>query len=481
MLSENKLYENGLYINGEWIRDREKIPVKNPSNGDIVGEISKATTNDIKNAIDNSSEAFLHWKSLSAKKRGELILCYYDLIDSHRDELAQIMTVESGKTLTESYNEISYGIAYLSFYAAEGKRIYGSTIPANDVNKRAIVLKEPIGVCAAITPWNFPFAMVMRKVAPALAAGCSFIIKPSDQTPLTTLALGKLAEQAGLPAGVINILTGDSVLIGDALCSSDVVKKLTFTGSTEVGSILYKNCAPTIKKLSLELGGNSPFIVFKDADISNSVDGLINGKFRNSGQACVAPNRIFLEESIYDSFVEALTEKVKKIKVGDGFDPSSDIGPLINNKSKNKIKNLVTNAVANGAKLLCGGDIDPNLGGNFFMPTLLVDCNEHMDIFDEEIFGPVIAVYKFSTESEVISLSNKTKYGLASYFYTQNINRVFKVAEKLYFGIVGINTGLMNAENVPLGGLKMSGLGKEGSHYGMDDYISKKYLCIELN
>ena len=403
---------------------------------------------------------------------------WFGLLNEHADDLARIMTAEQGKPLAEAKGEVVYGASFIEWFAEEAKRIYGETIPATDANKRFLVIKQPVGVCAAITPWNFPIAMITRKVAPAIAAGCPVVIKPAEQTPLSALAVAELAQRAGMPPGVLNVITADganSIEVGKALCESDVVRHLSFTGSTEVGRILMKQCAPTIKKLSLELGGNAPFIVFDDADIDSAVEGAMASKYRNAGQTCVCANRLYVQDGVYDEFVRKLAEKTKTLKVGNGFEAGVTTGPLIDDAGIAKVEQHVADALAKGAKVLAGGK---KIGDRFFEPTVLANASSGMLCAREETFGPVAPVFRFKTEDEAIALANATEFGLASYFFSRDIGRIFRVGEALEYGMVGINTGLISTAEVPFGGFKQSGLGREGSHHGIDDYVEIKYLCL---
>jgi succinate-semialdehyde dehydrogenase/glutarate-semialdehyde dehydrogenase len=403
---------------------------------------------------------------------------WYRLQMLHADDLARIMTAEQGKPLAEAKGEVAYGASFVEWFAEEGRRIYGETIPSTDQNRRLLVLKQPIGVCAAITPWNFPIAMITRKVAPALAAGCTVVIKPAEQTPLSALALAELAHRAGMPPGVLNVLTADSqrsIEIGKLLCSSDTVRHLSFTGSTEVGRILAAQCAPTIKKISLELGGNAPFIVFDDADIDSAVEGAMISKYRNAGQTCVCANRFYVQESIYEKFVEKFAAKAKAIRVGNGFEPGVQQGPMIDEQALEKIELHVSDALSKGAKLVTGGQRE---GERAYQPTVLSHVTSEMRCAREETFGPVAPVFSFKTEEEAIALANNTEFGLASYFYSRDIGRIFRVGEALEYGMVGINTGLISTAEAPFGGVKQSGLGREGSHHGIEDYVEMKYLCL---
>ena len=429
-------------------------------------------------AIDAANAALPAWRSKPAKERAAIMMKWFHLLMANADDLARIMTAEQGKPLPEAKGEVGYGASFIEWFAEEAKRVYGETIPTTDNNKRFLVLKQAIGVCAAITPWNFPIAMITRKVAPAIAAGCTVVIKPAEQTPLSALAVAELAQRAGFPAGVINVVTADadrSIEVGKLLCDSDVVRHLSFTGSTEVGRILMKQCAPTIKKLALELGGNAPFIVFDDADIDSAVEGATVSKYRNAGQTCVCANRFYVQDGIYDRFVEKLAAKAQAIKVGNGFEAGVNQGPMIDGQAIAKVEAHVADALAKGAKLVVGGS---RIGDRFYTPTVLADVTPDMRCSREETFGPVAPVFRFKTEADAIALANNTEFGLASYFYSRDIGRIFRVAEALEYGMVGINTGLISTAEVPFGGVKQSGLGREGAHHGMDDYVEVKYLCL---
>ncbi|EDO27561.1 predicted protein, partial [Nematostella vectensis] len=415
------------------------------------------------------------------KERSIILRKWYDLILENIDDIAKIITLESGKPLLEARGEVLYAANYIEFFSEEAKRVYGDIIPSNNPGQKVLITKEPVGVCASITPWNFPIAMLVRKASSAIACGCTMIARPSGQTPLSALALGELALKAEIPDGVFNIIVGSSSLISNKLCDSDIIRKLSFTGSTAVGQDLYQKSAKTLKKLSLELGGNAPFIIFDDANLDKAVSGLINSKFRNAGQTCVCANRVFVDSKIYDQFIEKLIPVVQDLKVGNGLDSGVNIGPLINQAAIDHAKGLIDDAINQKAQLLYHLEEDRSLNGNFLNPVVLGNCNSNMRIFNEEIFAPVIAVYKFSTDEEVINLANKTRFGLASYFYSQNTSRVFNIADELQYGIVGINSGLISAENVPFGGVKHSGFGREGSFYGLDDYINIKYVCLDIN
>jgi succinate-semialdehyde dehydrogenase/glutarate-semialdehyde dehydrogenase len=415
---------------------------------------------------------------IAAKQRAAIMMKWFQLLQQHADDLARIMTAEQGKPLAEAKGEVAYGASFIEWFAEEARRIYGETIPATDPSKRYLVIKQAIGVCAAITPWNFPIAMITRKVAPALAAGCPVIIKPAEQTPLSALAVAELAQRAGMPAGVLNIVTADaarSIEVGKLLCESDVVRHLSFTGSTEVGRILMRQSAPTIKKLSLELGGNAPFIVFDDADIDSAVEGAMVSKYRNAGQTCVCANRLYVQDGVYDAFVQKLAERTRAIKVGNGFESGVTQGPLIDEQALAKVEQHVADATAKGAQVLTGGK---RIGTRFFEPTVLAGATSEMLCAREETFGPVAPVFRFRTEEEAVAMANDTEFGLASYFYSRDVGRIFRVGEALEYGMVGINTGLISTAEVPFGGVKQSGLGREGSHHGIDDYVEIKYLCL---
>ena len=468
------------FINGQWMpADSGKtFPVINPASGEILAEVADCGSAETQRAIEAAAAALPAWRAKTAHQRSRLLRQWHDLIIAKADELGCLMTNEQGKPLAEARGEVRYGASFIEWFAEEGKRAYGDIIPAQQANQRLLVMKEPVGVVAAITPWNFPIAMITRKVSPAIAAGCTIVIKPAEQTPLSALAMAELAHRAGIPKGVLNILTADaarSIDIGKLLCASPVVRKLSFTGSTPVGRILMQQSAPTIKKLSLELGGHAPFIVFDDADLDAAVEGAIQSKYRNAGQTCVCTNRFYVQEGIYDKFVTKLTEKAKTIKVGNGFEAGVSQGPLIEQQAVEKVQSHIKDAVAKGASLLAGGK---SLGGLFFEATVLSNATKDMLIAKEETFGPVAAVFKFKEEKEVVALANDTDFGLASYFYSRDIARVFRVAEALEYGMVGVNTGLISNEVAPFGGVKQSGLGREGSVYGIEEYLELKYICL---
>jgi succinate-semialdehyde dehydrogenase/glutarate-semialdehyde dehydrogenase len=477
-LADAKLLRTQALVNGEWVSGRSTFAVADPATGTKLADVANLGTDDAKTAIAAANKAWPAWRGKTAKERATIMMKWFALMHQHADDLARIMTAEQGKPLAEARGEVIYGASFVEWFAEEAKRVYGETIPTTDNNKRYLVIKQSIGVCAAITPWNFPIAMITRKVAPALAAGCPVVIKPAEQTPLSALACAELAQRAGMPAGVLNVLSADaanSIAIGKVLCESDVVRHLSFTGSTEVGRILMQQCAPTVKKLSLELGGNAPFIVFDDADLDSAIDGAMISKYRNAGQTCVCANRLYVQDGVYDAFVAKLAEKSKTIKVGSGFESGVTQGPLIDDQAIAKVEAHVADALSKGARVVVGGT---RIGERFYTPTVLADVTSQMLCSKEETFGPVAPVFRFKTEAEVIELANATEYGLASYFYSRDIGRIFRVAEALEYGMVGINTGLISTAEVPFGGVKQSGLGREGAHQGMDDYVEIKYLCL---
>ena len=480
-LFDSSLLKTQSLINGEWVSGKTQFAVTDPATGAHLADVACTGAAEAEAAIAAAAKAWPTWRAKTARERAAILLRWHQLMLKHADDLARILTAEQGKPLAEAKGEIAYGASFIDWFAEEGKRIYGETIPTTDPGKRYIVIKQPIGVCAAITPWNFPNAMITRKVAPALAAGCPVVIKPAEATPLSALALAELAQRAGMPAGVLNVLTADadsSVEIGKVLCESDLVRHLSFTGSTEVGRILMRQCAPTVKKLSLELGGNAPFIVFDDADLESAVEGALVSKYRNAGQTCVCANRIYVQAGVYDAFVEKFASKVGALKLGNGFEAGVVVGPMIEPSAVDKAEAHVQDAIALGARLLVGGQRATALGAQFFEPTLLADATSAMLCSREETFGPMAPVFKFQTEAEVIALANNTEFGLASYFYSRDIGRVFRVGEALEYGMVGINTGLISTAEVPFGGVKQSGFGREGGHQGIDDYVECKYLCL---
>ncbi|ODP96579.1 NAD-dependent succinate-semialdehyde dehydrogenase [Salinivibrio sp. SS2] len=480
-LQDMTLLKTQALINGQWkdARNQKTRPVTNPANGACLANIPNMGAEETRQAIDAADAALPEWRALTAKARAEVLYRWYELMLEHKDDLAAIMTAEQGKPLKEAAGEIQYAASFLQWFAEEAKRVYGATIPAEQAEKRISVIKQPIGVTAAITPWNFPAAMITRKAAAALAAGCTMVVKPASDTPLSALALGELALRAGVPAGVLSIVTGTAGPIADTLCSDDRVRKLSFTGSTEIGARLMEKCAPSIKKLSLELGGNAPFIVFDDADIDAAVEGAIAAKYRNAGQTCVCVNRIYVQSSIYDAFAEKFTKAVSQLRVGLGTDDKVDIGPLINLGAIDKVKAHLDDAKQHGGEILLGGDC-PELGENFTQPAVIKHATPAMRIAKEETFGPVAPLFAFNDEAEAIAMANDTEFGLASYFYARDISRVHRVAEALEYGMVGINTGLISTAVAPFGGVKQSGLGREGSQWGLDEYLEMKYLCLAL-
>ncbi len=480
-LADASLLKTDALIGGQWVAGNARFAVTDPATGLKLADVANLAPADAHDAIVAADKAWPAWRSRSAKERHGILMKWFQLLNQHADDLARIMTAEQGKPLAEARGEVVYGASFVEWFAEEGRRVYGETIPATDPGKRFLVVKQPIGVCAAITPWNFPIAMITRKVAPALAAGCTVIIKPAEATPLSALAVAELAQRAGMPAGVLNIVTADgagSVELGRVLCASDVVRHLSFTGSTEVGRILAAQCAPTVKKISLELGGNAPFIVFDDADIDSAVEGAMVSKYRNAGQTCVCANRLYVQAGVYDAFVSKLAAKSQTIKVGNGFEAGVSQGPLIDDDAVAKVESHVADAVAKGARVVVGGTRAPGLGERFYTPTVLADATAEMKCAKEETFGPVAPVFKFETEAEAITLANATEFGLASYFYSRDVGRIFRVAEALEYGMVGINTGLISTAEVPFGGVKQSGLGREGARQGIDDYVELKYLCL---
>lgn len=477
-LKDNTLLKKQCYINGQWIdsQNGETIEVTNPYQGELLAKIPLLHKKQVEEAITVADQAFRLWKDTSAMVRSALLRKWLDLVYENILDLATIMVLEQGKPLKEAIGEIKYAASYIEFYAEEAKRIYGDVLPAPFPNSRVFVIKQPVGVVGIITPWNFPAAMMVRKIAPALAAGCTCVIKPDEKTPLSAFAMIELAHRAGIPAGVLNIVTGIPSEIGKVFTASSLMKKISFTGSTRVGKILMRDSADNVKRLSLELGGNAPFIVFEDANIKDAVEGVMVAKFRNAGQTCVCANRIFVHESVFDEFTQLLKKEMDELSVGNGME-DVDIGPLINQDAMNKVLRLLEDAQAKGAKIDTGGK-QHQLGGTFFEPTIITDIRPTMEIFDEEIFGPIASIVKFKTEEEVITLANNTKFGLASYFYAQNMAKIWRVAEALEYGMVGINRGAISSAYVPFGGIKESGMGREGSKYGMDDYLNLKYVCM---
>lgn len=481
-LQSPELLVQRCLIGGRWTEadDGATLVVRNPASTAEIARIPACGAAETQRAIVAAEAALPAWRERTAKARAQVLMQWLQLIQQHTEDLAALITAEGGKPLAEARGEVAYGASFVEWFAEEGKRAYGETVPSPAADKRILVIKQPVGVCAAITPWNFPLAMITRKVAPALAAGCTVVVKPAEQTPLTALALARLAEQAGFPAGVFNVITGNPLAIGGALTASPVVKKLSFTGSTEVGRLLMAQSAPTLKKLSLELGGNAPFIVFDDADLDQAVAGAIAAKYRNSGQTCVCANRFLVQAGIYDAFAARLAEQVARLQVGDGSAPGTQQGPLIDADALTKVQAHVADALEHGARLLTGGRPHPR-GGNFFEPTVLANVTPAMRVAREETFGPVAPLFRFDTEAEAIQMANATEYGLAAYFYTRDVARAFRVGDALEYGMVGINTGLISNEVAPFGGIKQSGLGREGSRHGLDEYLELKYLCFDLN
>ena len=478
LLNDPTLLKTDALINGHWVKGASRFDVHDPATGKKLADVANLTAKDAEAALDAANAAWPAWRSKTGKERSILLRKWFDLLMANQEDLGRIMTAEQGKPFAEAKGEVAYGASFVEWFAEEAKRVNGETLPQFDNNRRLMVLKQPIGVCAAITPWNFPLAMITRKVAPALAAGCPVVIKPAELTPLTALAAAELAIRAGIPAGVVNILTADSdnsIAIGKVFCSSDIVRHISFTGSTEVGRILMAQSAPSIKKLALELGGNAPFIVFDDADIDSAVEGAMASKYRNAGQTCVCANRIYVQDAVYDEFVQKFSAKVKTLKVGNGFEDGVAQGPLIEDAAVEKVARHVQDAIAKGGKVMAGGH---KLEGQFFEPTVIADARADMLCAREETFGPFAPVFRFHKEQEAIDAANNTEFGLASYFYSRDIGRIYRVGEALEYGMVGINVGVIATEHVPFGGVKQSGLGREGSSHGMDEYLEMKYLCL---
>lgn len=479
-LKDDRLLRQHCYINGNWVDadSGETAPVTNPANGGVIGTVPNCGADETRQALEAAQNALVGWRALTAKERAQKMRAWYELIMANQEDLALIMTTEQGKPLTEARGEIAYAASFIEWFSEEAKRVYGDVIPQHQADKRIIVIKQPIGVCVAITPWNFPTAMITRKAGAALAAGCTMVVKPALETPYSALALCELAERAGIPAGVLNVVTGNSRAIGGEMTSSPIVRKLSFTGSTEIGRLLMEQCASTIKKVSLELGGNAPFIVFDDADLDAAVEGALASKYRNSGQTCVCVNRFLVHDSVYDEFARKLSAAVEKqLKVGNGLEDGVAQGPLINQAAVEKVEAHIADALSKGAKVATGGSRH-TLGGTFFQPTVLTDVAPAMAVAREETFGPLAPLFRFSSEAEAIEMANDTEFGLASYFYSRDLARVFRVAEALEYGMVGINAGIISNEIAPFGGVKSSGIGREGSKYGVDDYLEIKYLCI---
>lgn len=478
-LKDQQLFREQCYIDGQWqsADSGATLAVTNPATGETLGKIPRMGEAETRRAIEAANRAFPAWRAKTAQERSNLLRKWHDLLLLHQDDLALLMTAEQGKPLNESRGEIAYAASFIEWFAEEAKRIYGDVIPPHQADKRIVVLKEPIGVCAAITPWNFPAAMITRKAGPALAAGCTLVVKPATATPYSALALAELAARAGIPAGVFSVVTGSSAAIGSELTGNPLVRKLTFTGSTAVGKQLIAACAGTVKKVSMELGGNAPFIVFDDADLDAAVEGALVSKYRNTGQTCVCTNRFLVQDGVYDAFAEKLATAVRQMKVGDGLVGETQQGPLIDKAAVETVEEHIADALAKGARVITGGKRHP-LGGSFFEPTVLADATPDMLIAREETFGPVAPLFRFKTEAEAISMANDTEFGLASYFYSRDLARVWRVAEAVEYGIVGINTGLISTTVAPFGGVKESGTGREGSKYGIEDFLEIKYLCM---
>ena len=480
-LKDAHLFRQQAYIDGVWLDadSGQTIAVNNPASGEIIGSVPKMGRAETRRAIEAAERALPAWSALTAKERASKLRRWFELMMENQDDLGRLMTIEQGKPLSEAKGEIAYAASFLEWFAEEAKRIYGDTIPGHQPDKRIIVIKQPIGVTAAITPWNFPSAMITRKAGPALAAGCTMVLKPASQTPYSALALAALAEKAGIPPGVFSVVTGSAGEVGSELTGNPIVRKLTFTGSTEIGRQLMAECAQDIKKVSLELGGNAPFIVFDDADLDAAVEGALISKYRNNGQTCVCANRLYIQDGVYDAFVDKLIAAVAKLKIGNGLEHGTTTGPLIDAKAVAKVQEHIADALGKGAKLVAGGK-PHSLGGSFFEPTILVDVPNHAAVAKEETFGPLAPLFRFQDEAEVIAMANDTEFGLASYFYARDLGRVFRVAEALEYGMVGINTGVISTEVAPFGGVKASGLGREGSKYGIEDYLELKYLCLGI-
>jgi succinate-semialdehyde dehydrogenase/glutarate-semialdehyde dehydrogenase len=478
-LNDPKLFRQQCYIDGQWqdADDKATLTVVNPADGTVVGTVPKMGEAEARRAIETADAAWPAWRQKTAKERSAVLRRWFELMMQHQDDLAVLMTMEQGKPLAESKGEIAYGASFIEWFAEEAKRVYGDTIPAQFTDRRIVVIKQPIGVCAAVTPWNFPNAMITRKAGPALAAGCTMVIKPASQTPFSALALCELAERAGIPKGVLSVITGSAASIGKELTGNRLVRKFTFTGSTEIGKQLMAQCASTVKKVSLELGGNAPFIVFDDADLDAAVEGAIASKYRNAGQTCVCANRFYVQDGVYDAFARKLAERVTQMKVGNGLEAGVVQGPLIDKNAVAKVEEHIADALGKGARVVVGGKRHA-LGGTFFEPTVLADVTSSMAVASEETFGPVAPLFRFQTEAELAGHANATEYGLAAYFYSRDIGRIWRTAEALEFGIVGINVGIISTEVAPFGGMKESGIGREGSKYGMEEFLEVKYLCM---
>ncbi len=478
LLNDPTLLKTDALINGDWVKGASRFDVHDPATGKKLADVANLGPKEAKAALDAANAAWPAWRNKTGKERSIILRKWFELLMANQEDLGRIMTAEQGKPFAEAKGEVAYGASFVEWFAEEAKRVNGETLPQFDNTRRLMVLKQPIGVCAAITPWNFPLAMITRKVAPALAAGCPVVIKPAELTPLTALAAAELAIRAGIPAGVLNILTADSdnsIAIGKVFCSSDIVRHISFTGSTEVGRILMAQSAPSIKKLALELGGNAPFIVFDDADIDSAVEGAMASKYRNAGQTCVCANRLYVQDAVYDEFVQKFSAKVKTLKVGNGFEDDVVQGPLIEDAAVQKVERHVQDAIAKGGKVMVGGH---KLNGQFFEPTVIADASADMLCAREETFGPFAPVFRFHKDQEAIDAANNTEFGLASYFYTRDIGRIYRVSEALEYGMVGVNVGVIATEHVPFGGVKQSGLGREGSRHGMDEYLEMKYICL---
>jgi succinate-semialdehyde dehydrogenase/glutarate-semialdehyde dehydrogenase len=479
LLQDSQLFRQACYVNGAWIERAAggTIDVDNPATGEIIGTVPRFGRAETQAAIDAAAAAFPAWRGKTAKERAAVLRRWFELMMANQDDLARLMTIEQGKPISESRGEVAYAAGFLEWFGEEAKRIYGDTIPAPQADKRILVIKQPIGVVACITPWNFPLAMITRKAGPAIAAGCTVVLKPASQTPFSALALAELAERAGVPKGVFNVITGSASEIGGELTSNPTVRKLSFTGSTEIGKVLMAQCAATVKKVSLELGGNAPFIVFDDADLDAAVEGAVQSKYRNTGQTCVCANRLLVQASVHDAFAAKLAAAVAQLSPAPGLDAGATQGPLIDDKAIEKVESHIADATAKGAKILLGGKRHAR-GGRFFEPTILTGVTPAMMMAREETFGPVAPIFRFETEADAVALANATEYGLAAYFYGRDVSRIWRVAEGLEYGIVGVNTGLISTEVAPFGGVKESGLGREGSKYGIEEFLEIKYLCL---
>ena len=480
-LKDSSLFRQQAYIDGAWLDadGGQTIKVDNPASGEILGTVPKMGAAETRRAIEAAERALPAWRDLTAKERSQTLRRWFEPIMQNQEDLARLMTLEQGKPLAESRGEIAYAASFIEWFAEEAKRVYGDTIPGHQKDKRIIVIKQPIGVTAAITPWNFPAAMITRKAGPALAAGCTMVLKPASQTPFSALALAELAERAGIPKGVFSVVTGSAGDIGNELTANPIVRKITFTGSTEVGAKLMAQCAPGIKKVSLELGGNAPFLVFDDADLDEAVKGAMQSKYRNAGQTCVCVNRIYVQDGVYEAFAQKFQAAVEKLKIGNGLDDGVDVGPLIDDRAAAKVREHIEDAVSQGAEVVTGGKAH-KLGGSYFEPTLMINVPHTAKVAKEETFGPLAPLFRFKDEAEAIALANDTEFGLAAYFYARDLGRVFRVAEALESGMVGVNTGMISTEVAPFGGVKSSGLGREGSKYGIEDYLEIKYICLGL-